>query len=109
MSRWGIPASKNAQYVVQPYYVPENVSRFSVPPGVFTHILRSGPSMASFKTVPGSTAGAGSKSIAEHVFTAGVPAAASETVHIDQYDSHHARSALQVPAEFVIEKFEYLP
>lgn len=109
LSRWGLPTSKNAQYVVQPYYVPENVSRFSVPPGVFTHILRWEPGTASFKTMPGSGAGAGSKSIAEHVFTTGIPAAASETVHIDLYDFHHARSSLQIPAEVVIEKFEYLP
>ena len=27
-------AAKNAQYVVQPYYVPANVLRFDVPAGV---------------------------------------------------------------------------
>jgi hypothetical protein len=34
MSRWGDPASKNAQYQIQPYYVPANVARFTVPSGV---------------------------------------------------------------------------
>jgi len=33
MSRWGLAASKNAQYVVQPFYVPENISRFMAPAG----------------------------------------------------------------------------
>jgi len=31
ISRWGEPASKNAQYVIQPYYVPANTVRFSAP------------------------------------------------------------------------------
>ena len=29
MSRWGEPGGKNAQYVIQPYYVPANVVRFT--------------------------------------------------------------------------------
>jgi hypothetical protein len=38
-----------------------------------------------------------------------VPTPASETVHIDLYDYHHSKQALQQPAEVVVEKFEYLP
>jgi hypothetical protein len=33
ISRFGNPGGQNAQYVVQPYYDPENVVRFSVPGG----------------------------------------------------------------------------
>jgi len=109
LSRWGIPGAKNAQYVVQPFYVPENVARFTVPAGVLTHILRWDRGIASFKTVAGSVAGPGSKTIAAHDFTSGVPTPAAETVHIGLYDFHHSKSALQVPAEVVIERFEYLP
>lgn len=29
ISRWGDPANKNAQYVVQPFHVPANVARFT--------------------------------------------------------------------------------
>ena len=29
ISQWGDPANKNAQYVVQPYYMPANVARFA--------------------------------------------------------------------------------
>ncbi|HEY2168947.1 MAG TPA: hypothetical protein VGJ30_04935, partial [Candidatus Angelobacter sp.] len=43
LSQWGKPHDKNAQYVVQPYYIPQNIARFSVMPGVFTHILRWEP------------------------------------------------------------------
>lgn len=106
LSQWGKTGSKNAQYVVQPYYIPQNIARFTVPPGKLTHILQWEPGSASFKTVPGL---AGSKRISEHVFTSGVPAAASETVHIDLYDFYHSKSKSQRPTEVVIEKFEFLP
>jgi hypothetical protein len=109
LSRWGIPGAKNAQYVVQPFYVPENVARFTVPAGVLTHILRWDRGTASFKTVPGSVVGPGSKTISAHVFTSGIPTPAAETVHIGFYDFHHSKSTLQLPAEVVIEKVEYLP
>jgi hypothetical protein len=109
LSRWGNLTGKNAQYVVQPFYVPENVSRFTVPPGVLTHVFRWEPGKASFKTMRGSEAGPGAKAVGEHVFSSGIPIPASETVHMDLYDFHHAKSASQQPAEVVIEKFEYLP
>jgi hypothetical protein len=107
LSRWGKPGNKNAQYVIQPYYIPQNIARFTVPPGKFTHVLRWEPDSASFKTLNGSAAGA--KGIGEHTFTSGLPAAAGETVHIDLYDFYHSKSTSQSPAEVVIEKFEYLP
>jgi hypothetical protein len=109
LSRWGKPESKNAQYVVQPYYVPENISRFLVPPGVLTHTLHWQPGVASFKTTRGAVVSAGSKSIGEHVFSSGIPTPASETVHIELYEFHHSKNSSQHPAEVVIEKFEYLP
>src|SRR5260370_3860717 len=109
LSRWGSPGGKNAQYVVQPFYVPENVTRFTVPSGVLTHILRVERDTESFKTIRVSLGGLGSKTISEHVFTSGVPTPGAETVHIGLYDFHHSKSILQLPAEVVIERFEYLP
>jgi hypothetical protein len=109
LSRWGDSGKKNAQYVVQPYYVPENISRFMVPVGVLTHTLRWQPGVASFKTIRGPVVGIGSKSIGEHVFTSAIPTPADETVHIELYEFHHSKNISQLPAEVVIEKFEYLP
>ena len=37
ISRWGEPEDKNAQYVIQPYVVPANTVRFTVPAGTLTH------------------------------------------------------------------------
>lgn len=109
MSRWGNAAGKNAQYVVQPYYVPENVARFEAPAGVLTHTFRWEPGMVTFRTVRGAEDGPGAKEVSEHVFTSGVPNSAGESVHIDLYDYHHSRNSNQQPSEVVIEKFEYLP
>jgi hypothetical protein len=109
LSRWGNASGKNAQYVVQPFYVPENVARFSVPAGVVTHTLRWEPGTASFKTVAGSDASPGAKVIGAHDFTSGIPAPAAETVHLDFYEFHHSKNIERHPAEVVIERFEYLP
>ena len=52
ISRWGEPAGKNAQYLVQPYYVPRRmVVRFSAPAGRLTHSFRWEPGRVSFKTI----------------------------------------------------------
>jgi hypothetical protein len=109
LSRWGLPNSKNAQYVVQPFYIPENISRFTVPAGVMTYRFRWEPGRAAFRSDRGSVSAPGQAPVSEHVFTSGVPTPAEETVHIDLYDYHHSKSSLQQPAEVVIEKFEYLP
>jgi hypothetical protein len=109
LSRWGIADNKNAQYVVQPFYVPENVSRFTTPAGVLTHTLRWESGRASFKTIRGSGIGSGAATISEHIFTSGVPAPAKETVHMGLYSYRHTKTSSQQPVEVVIEKFEFLP
>lgn len=108
MARWGDAASKNAQYVVQPYYVPANVVRFNVPAGVLTHSFRWEPGRVTFKTVRGSQT-EGSSSIADHIFTSGVPSPGNESVHLDLFIFGNATNPLQKDVEVVIEKFEYLP
>lgn len=108
LSRWGDPKSKNAQYVVQPFYVPENVSRFTVPAGLVTHSFRWEPGKVSFKTVEGAR-DSGHAPISQHVFTSGIPAPANEVIHIILYDFRHSQHPIQQPSEVVIEKFEYLP
>jgi hypothetical protein len=109
LSQWGNPASKNAQFVVQPFYVPENVTRFMAPPGVLTHMFRWESGRASFRTVRGSATSPGAPAVSEHVFTSGIPIPANEAAHIDLYDFRHSRNSSQQPVEVVIEKFEFLP
>jgi hypothetical protein len=111
ISRWGLSAyaNKNAQFVVQPFYIPENVARFNTPAGLLTHSFRWEPGKASFKTVRGAGLTSGAATVGEHIFTSGVPTPASETVRMDLYDYRHSRQKSEAPAEVVIEKFEFLP
>ena len=110
VSRWGDPENKNAQYVVQPFYVPANVARFDSPPGVLTHSFRWEPGRVSFRTVRGAaSAPRAEEVVGEHVFTSGVPAPGAETVRIAFYVYGKTGQPLQNGAEVVVEKFEFLP
>jgi hypothetical protein len=109
VSRWGDPTSKNAQYVVQPFFIPENASRFTAPSGVLRHYFRWEPGQVTFKTVRGDGSGDKTRSVAEHAFTSGVPSPGVETVRLNLYVFGGAKDPLQNGAEVVIEKFEYLP
>ena len=106
LARWGDAANKNAQFVVQPYYVPANVVRFNVPAGTLTHSLRWEAGQAKFKTFRGRET---LSVVAEHTFTAGVPGPGAELLHLDLYIFGNAKTPLQKDVEVVIEKFEYLP
>lgn len=118
-SRWGDPLSKNAQYAIQPYYVPVNMFRFVAPPGVLTHSLRWEPGRVAFHSWQGralsnqiladSSANARARVIAEHAFTSGVPSPGNESVRLSLYVYGKTRTPLQNEAEVIIEKFEYLP
>jgi hypothetical protein len=108
ISRWGDPGGKNAQYVVQPYYVPANVVRFAAPPGRLTHSFRWEPGRVSFRTVR-QPAGVGAQAVGEHTFTSGVPLPGGEAVHLNLYVFANKKSPLQHEVEVVIEKFDYLP
>lgn len=107
ISRWGETEVKNAQYVIQPYFVPANVFRFQAPAGVLTHSLRWEPGLFAFQTARGS--GASAKVVAAHTFTSGVPTPGSEAVHINFYVYSNKRNPMRNGAEVIVEKFEYLP
>ncbi len=93
ISRWGDPNGKNAQYVVQPYYIPANVVRFSAPPGRLTYSFNWQPGRATFKTVrlPGG------EIIAEHTFTSGVPLPGGEAVHLNLYPFANEKQPVAAP------------
>jgi hypothetical protein len=108
ISRWGDLTGKNAQYVVQPYFIPENASRFAEPGGTLTHSMHWEPGRITFRTLRGGTPGKGSP-VAEHVFTSGVPTPGVETIRLALYVFRINNGAVQHDNEAVIEKFEYLP
>jgi hypothetical protein len=108
--RWGEAGSKNnAQYGIQPFYVPGNVAPFTLPPGTFTHSMHWESGRASFKSVRGSEMRAGAPVVSEHVFTSGVPSPGQEKLQMMFYVVASQKSPLQGENEVVVEKFEYLP
>lgn len=109
ISRWGDPQSKNAQYVVQPYYVPANVDRFLAPPGTLTHSFRWEPGKVSFRTLQDSNSKKPGRLIAEHVFTSGVPSAGDQSIHLAFYVFGSSTDPVRDETEVVVDKFEYLP
>jgi hypothetical protein len=109
-SRWGDAKNKNnAQFAIQPFYVPGNLARFTQPAGILTHSFRWIDGSASFKTTQGSSVRAGAPVVSEHVFSAGVPTAGEEKFQILFYVVGSDKSPLQHENEVVIEKFQYLP
>jgi hypothetical protein len=109
ISPWGDRSAANAQFVIQPFYVPENTSRFSVPSGVLTHSFRWEPGHALFRTSRGTDGESKTGTVAEHEFTSGVPTHGSESVRMTLYVFRAAKVPIQNENEVVIEKFEFLP
>ena len=108
-SRWGEPGGKNAQFVVQPYFVPANVVRFLAPAGRLTYSFDWEPGRVSFRAVRGLASATTSDAVAAHVFTSGVPSPANEVVHLNLYVFDNRRFSLRHGVEVIFEKFEYLP
>jgi hypothetical protein len=108
LSQWGKAHNENADFVVQPYYIPQNTVYFNAPAGPMTYVLRWEPGSAAFKAFTG-VASAPRSNVIDHVFKSGVPKPSTETIHLDFYDFRHSQSGLQHPVEIVVQKFEYLP
>ena len=109
MSRWGLPNNENAQYVVQPYYIPTNIVRFSAPAGLLTHAFRWEPGQVTFTTYVGAQVTGAAHLLNQHVFTAHVPAAGGEVTRINLYVFGWGKVPLQRENEIVVEKFKYYP
>lgn len=109
MSRWGDPNNKNARFIIQPYYIPANVTQFMAPAGPLTDSLHWEPGKVSFETFRGNIPGPQSRAVAKYVFASGIPSPGSETVRMNFCAFGSAKVPLQNEAEVVIEKFQYLP
>lgn len=109
ISRWGNSTGENGHYVIQPYYIPENVSRFTVPAGQVTFLLNWEPGNALFQTFRGEQPKAHSLPIAEHTFTAGVPIPGQEAIRMNFCPVDNHQTPQQRPSEIIIQSFQYLP
>ena len=110
IGRWGHAASReNAQFGIQPFYVPGNLARFTEPPGKITYSMLWEPGRAVFKAFRGSSVQPGAHPFYEHTFTAGVPSPGQELLVAMFYIVASKQSPLQNNTEVVIDRFEYLP
>lgn len=110
IGRWGRTAGReNAQFGIQPFYVPGNLARFTEPPGTLMYSLLWEPGRAVFKAFPGSLAQSGARPFYEHTFTAGVPSPGQELLELMFYIVASKKSPLQKNTEVIIDRFEYLP
>ncbi len=110
ISRWGNPKNKNGQYVIQPFYLPDNSARFESPAGRMTHSFHWQPDQVEFQ----STKGDGTKPttaapIFAHKFTSGIPPPEGEPVCMNFYLFGSLPPMNGAGAEVVIEKFIFLP
>jgi len=109
ISCWGFLDNDNAQYVVQPYYIPVNIVRFRAPAGSLTHSIHWEPEQVTFSTAAGSRDAPTARIINEHVFTSGIPRAGGDSVRMNLYVFGQGQIPLKNETEVVIDKFEYLP
>jgi hypothetical protein len=110
MGRWGDALSKtNAQYGIQPFYIPGHVFPFGLPAGTLTHSMRWEPGRASFKSWRGESISPGASVVAEHEFTSGIPSPGQEKLQLLFYVVPSEKYPMQKGNEVVIEKFQYLP
>jgi hypothetical protein len=108
MSKWGDAANKyNAQFAIQPFYVPGNVATFATPAGPVTYSLHWESGKVTFRAVRGS--GNSGAVVSERVFTTGVPTPGQEKILLMFYVVASDHSPMQHENEVVLDKFEYLP
>lgn len=106
--RTGEPPTNSAFYLVQPYYVAANVTRYPIPDGVLTHSLHWERGRATFRTVRGWDKGQQEHAVAEHAIASGVPSPGIESIRMNVYVNRSVGPPRN-SAEVVIEHFEYLP
>ena len=99
----------NAQYAIQPFYVPGNLFPFVAPSGTMTYVLDWAPGRATFKAFRGKSSGAGVQLVSEHEFTSGIPVPGKARIRLIFFVVASDKNPMQKPSEVVVEKFEYLP
>jgi hypothetical protein len=111
ISRWGDPQRKNAEFVLQPSFVPVNMSRFDAPAGKLKHTIVWENGRITMTTSRAS-APPGASVVSRHVFTSEVPTPAAEAVRMTFFVYWNPRDkspGVHHPAELIVDRFEFLP
>lgn len=111
ISRWADPQNKNAEFVVQPAFVPLNMLRFVAPAGKLMHTLAWESGRVTMVTSRVLANGSTSV-VSKHIFTSEVPKPGSESVRMTFYvyaDPNHKLPAIHDHADVVVNRFEFMP
>lgn len=112
ISRRGSPQNENAnaQFTVQPAFLPLNMSRFKAPGGKLKHTVVWEEGRVTMITEEVSRRE--NRLISKHVFTDEVPRPVDESVRMAlyaYYDRNRKLPTIQRNAEVVVDHFEFLP
>jgi hypothetical protein len=112
ISRWGDPQNENgnAQFVVQPAFLPLNLTRFRAPGGKLQHTIVWEEGRVTMLT--SQVSGKQTRLVSKHVFTDEVPRPGDESLRMALYaysDPNHKLPAIRRRSEVVVDRFEFLP
>jgi hypothetical protein len=112
--RWQNPAdTNNAQFVVQPYYIANQLVRYRVPAGLAdtTHLFAWETNRISWQCQTGLYSAAATNLIASYVFTnaANVPASGDEAVHLNLWLVNGSAPTDNNEVEVIMQNFEFVP
>jgi hypothetical protein len=112
IGRWGEAQNQNgnAQFAVQPAFLPLNMSRFKVPSGKLRHTIVWEEGRVTMTTTQ--LSGVGNHLVSKHVFTDEVPKPMDEAARMALYvysDPNHKLPSINHYSEVVVDHFEFLP
>jgi len=112
IGRWGEAKNENgnAQFAVQPAFLPLNMSRFKVPGGKLRHTIIWEEGRVTMTTTQ--LSGKVTRFVSKHVFTDEVPKPVDESVRMALYvysDPNRKLPAINHRTEVVVDHFEFLP
>ena len=112
--RWQNPAdTNNAQFVVQPYYLANQLARYRVPPGLAdsTHLFVWQTNRISWQSQTGAYSAAATNLIASYDFTnaANVPQSGDECVHLNLWLINGNPPTANNEVEVIIQNFNFVP
>lgn len=113
-SRWQNAAdTNNAQFVVQPYYLANQLVRYRVSPGLAdsTHLFVWETNRISWQSQTGAYSAAATSLIAAYVFTnaANVPQSGDEAVHLNLWLINGSPPTDNNEVEVIVKSFNFVP
>ena len=112
--RWQNAAdTNNAQFVVQPYYLANQLVRYRVPPGLAdsTHLFVWETNRISWQSQTGAYSAAATNLIASYVFNnaANIPQSGDENVHLNLWLINGSAPTDNNEVEVIVQSFDFVP